>query len=141
MSETQYSTIKAKIKAELATITELQAVYDYKKGDLNSYPVACIEECKGSSELMSTRTNQREMLWTIKVYQEMEKDGVGVVEAESRIDTIIDQLWNLFDDEWQMDCNVDNSFINSIDVGWEEREASMRVITVELSTTKLYTLT
>ncbi len=136
-----YSTIKAKIKTELETITELSAVYDYKKGDLNAYPVACIEEMNGNTEQMSLNTVDRTMVWSIRIYQEMEKDGVGVVEAESRIDAIVDQLWDLFDEEWKMDCQVNNAFISRIATSWEEREVSMRIIEVELNTTKLNDLT
>jgi len=137
---TQYATIKAKIKSELETITEIEDVYDYKKGDLNGYPVACIEEMNGNSEQISRETNDREMVWSIRVYQEMEKDGVGAEEAESRITAIIDKLWDLFDNEWQMDCEVNNAFISRIGTAWEEREVSMRVIDVELTIQKLYEL-
>ena len=137
---TQYATIKAKIKSQLETITEIEAVYDYKKGDLDGYPVACIEEMNGNSEQMSIETNDREMVWSIRVYQEMEKDGVGAEEAESRITAIIDKLWDLFDNEWQMDCEVNNAFISRIGTAWEEREVSMRVIDVELTIQKLYEL-
>lgn len=134
----QYSTIKAKIKSELETITELEEVYDYKKGDINGYPVACIEEMSGDTTEQNRCNVLRNMNWTIRVYQEMEKDGVGHEEAESRITTIIDKLWNLFDEEWQMDCQVDNAQITNIATGYEEREASMRIIEITLLTIKSY---
>ena len=137
---TQYSDIKAKIKTELETIALLEKVYSYKKGDLNAYPVACIEEMSGSSEPMSINTASREMLWTIRIYQEMEKDGVGAEEAENRIDAIVDALWDLFDEKWKLDCNVDNAFISSISTEWEEREVSMRIISIQLNITKLFDL-
>jgi|GEM_PF-3465610 len=135
---TQYTTIKAKIKTELETITDFKKVYDYKKGDLDGYPVACIEEMAGSTEEMSRCTTKREFNWTIRVYQEMEKDNVGHVEAESRITAIIDKLWNLFDKGWQMDCQVDNAYITNISTGYEEREMSLRIIEINLVTIKTY---
>ena len=136
-----YSTIKAKIKTDLKTISELVEVYDYKKGDLNGYHVACIEEMNGSTEQLSLLTTNREMVWTIRIYQEMEKDGVGAKEAESRIDTIVDKIWDLFDNQWKMNCEVNNAFISRISTSWEDREVSMRIIEVDLTIVKLNELT
>jgi len=138
---TQYKTIKAKIKTELETITEIKTVYDYKKGDLNGYPVACIEEMNGNSEQLSVATAYRTMIFSIKIYQEMEKSGVGTSEAEDRITTIIDKLWDLFDNDWKLDCNVDDAFINRISTGWDDREISMRIVELELTIKKTYELT
>jgi hypothetical protein len=140
MTATQYSTIETAITAKLATITQIKNVYNYRKGDLSGYPSCCLIGFTGNSEPTSANTAKRTMVFTFQIFQEADKNSIGASAAEAVLNTIIDKLWNAFDTDWMLSCNVDNVFISRIIKTSIMAENYMRVLEFDLNCEKLYTL-
>lgn len=134
-----YSTIKAAIAAKMATITEIRNVYNYRIGTPAGFPFATISRFAVDNIWATNKTNDRKWTFTIRVYQEMDKEGKGASGADTIIDAIADKIFGAFDDDWTLGGVVDGLWIEGGD-DFADEELMMRILEIRITCRKLYTL-
>jgi hypothetical protein len=133
-----YSSIKAAIVSKLQGITGLQAVYGYEKGVLE-YPAATVTLDSISTVYETNREDERKYSFKVKIYQEMEEDGVGAEVAESRIESLIDSVLDAFENDYDLGGVCHRVNINGM-AGYVDRGTNHRVLEFTIDCYKLYSL-
>jgi hypothetical protein len=135
-----YSNIKTAIKTKLEAIDGILNVYGYEKGDLDGYPSAVVLLDAISAEYETNQEDSRKYTFKIKIYQEMSDDGVGTEEAESRIESLIDEVLDTFEDDWTLSGLCWKVNISGI-AGFTDRGTMSRVLEFTLDCHAIYNLT
>lgn len=135
-----YSTLKNAIKTHLESISGIQVVYGYEKGELAGYPCAIVTLDSIGTRIESTTEDERKYSFKVKVLQEMVDDGAGAEEAESRVEALIDTILDTFEDDYTLSGNCFKTEIEGV-VGYVDRGYAMRVLEFTLNCYALYTLT
>lgn len=135
-----YSTIKTAIKTHLEAITGIENVYGYEKGNLDGYPAAVVTLKEINCEYETTTEDERKYVFNVKIYQEMDEDGVGAEAAEDRVEDLIDTVLDKFEDDYTLSGNCHKVNIRGV-AGYVDRGNSMRVLEFTLDCYVIYTLT
>ncbi|RJQ67338.1 MAG: hypothetical protein C4519_24385 [Desulfobacteraceae bacterium] len=135
-----YSSIKTGIKTHLEAIDGIKKVYGYEKGELDGYPSAVVILDAIETELETTAEDTRKYSFKIKIYQELDKDGIGAEEAESRVEALLDTILGKFEDDYTLGGLCYNSNIKGI-AGWADRGNKERVLEFTLECFAIYSLT
>lgn len=134
-----YSTIKAAIKTHLEAITGIQHVYGYEKGNLDGFPAATLTLSEIECNYESTAEDERKYSFKIRVYQEMDDDGVGASTAETTIEALIDTILEKFEDDYTLSGNCHRVNIKGVHA-YTERAPNMIVLEFTLDCYALYSL-
>lgn len=135
-----YSSIKSAIIAKLEAITGIKKIYGYEKGDLDGFPAATVVLVGIEAPILDNVSDSRRYDFRIRLYQEMEEDGVGAEEAESRVDALIDTLIGTFEDDYRLGGLAYNTNLK-VEMGYPDRGPSMRVFDMTLEVYAIYQLT
>jgi hypothetical protein len=90
-----FSTIRAKIKTALTSITELVFVYDYHEPNLGGYPSVTFDVAENSGAFLTNKENMRTISFDIVIYQEITVKGLD--EATNILDTAADKIVTVFE--------------------------------------------
>lgn len=134
-----YSSIKTAIKAKLEAMTGIKNVYGYEKGDLNGYPSAVVLLEGITADYETNQEDSRKYTFKVKIYQEMSDDGVGAEEAESRLEALLDEVLEDFEDDWTLSGLCYKVNISGIS-GWSDRGTPTRVLEFTLDCHAIYNL-
>lgn len=135
----EYSNIKARIKSNLETVTEIKVVYGYEKGDLAQFPSATIRRVDFVSDYETDNRDVRVYTFHVRVYQEINDQNIGASEAESRIDAIIDKVLAKFESDYTLGGNTIKAMIRGLS-NWEDREMHMRILEFQIEAHALVTI-
>lgn len=135
-----YSDIKTKITTLITGITGIKNVYGYEKGNLDGYPSAVITCESIDSEYLTNNENERKYTFKVRVYQEMDADAAGALEAESRVEAMIDDIIKAFENDWTLSGSCHKVFVKGI-MAYADRGISTRVIEATIECYTLITLT
>jgi hypothetical protein len=135
-----YSTIKSAIKTHIEAITGIKNVYGYEKGDLNGYPSAVVTLEGINCEYSTTREDERKYTFKVKIFQELDADGVGAETAESTMEALIDTVLGRFEDDWDLGGNCYKVNIKGI-TGYVDRGVNTRVLEFTIDCYAIYSLT
>ncbi|KKM92195.1 hypothetical protein LCGC14_1220830 [marine sediment metagenome] len=100
-----FSTIRAKIKANLDTIAELGFVADFHDANLTDFPAATFDLSLADSEFITNKENLRTMTYEIVLYQEVEV--LGLAEAKDLLDALAIKVIDLFETDFNLGGEVD----------------------------------
>jgi hypothetical protein len=119
MSRQTYENLISVLKAKLEGIkidnkTVLYAVHDYTEGQFEGYPSANIRVSGGEGEYADTARNQREFIFNIDLYQELDESGKSKEEATEAMVLAIDKIMEAFDTD--IDLGGECSFVRVIPV-------------------------
>ena len=134
-----YSSIKSAIIAKLQAITGIKNIYGYEKGDLNGFPSAIVTLAAIEAPMLDNRSDSRRYDFQIKVLQEMEDDGVGAEEAESRIEALIDTIIGAFENDYTLGGLAYNTSLK-VEMGYSDRGPNMRAFDMTLEVYAIYQL-
>jgi len=132
-----YLTIKNAIINKLLSINELKAVYPYETGSVAGYPFAVVHRFNVKGYWIDAATNEREWHFSVRIFQEMNKEAKGAGPAENTIDSIADLVFDVFDNDWTLGGRVDLCQVSGGN-SWEDRELLMRVLELEISVKKIF---
>ena len=135
-----YSSIKTAIINKLTAITGIKNVYGYEKGDLVGYPSAVVTLAEIETPPLDNRSDTRRYSFGIRIYQEMEDDGIGASTAESRIEALIDTVIGAFEDDYTLGGLAYNVSLKA-QMGYSDRGPSTRVFDITLDVYAIYNLT
>jgi len=135
-----YSDIKNAIKTHVTAITGINNVYGYEKGDLAGYPSAIVTFESIDCEYQSNTEDERKYSFKVKIYQELDADGVGAETAESTIEALIDSIIAKFEDDWDLGGLCHRVNISGI-AGYADRGINTRVLEFTVNCYALYSLT
>jgi len=134
-----YSSIKTAIKAKLEAMTGIENVYGYEKGDLNGYPSAVVLLEGITADYETNQEDSRKYTFNIKIYQEMSDDGVGAEEAEGRLEALLDEVLEAYEDDWTLGGLCWKTNIPGI-AGFTDRGMPTRVLEFSLECHAIYNL-
>ena len=100
-----FSTIRAKIKAILDTITELGFVADFHDANLTAFPAATFDVSVADSEFITNKENLRTITFEIVLYQEVEV--LGLAEAKDLLDALAIKVIDAFETDFNLGGEVD----------------------------------
>lgn len=126
-----YSDLKTAIKAHVTAVTAIKNVYGYEKGDLNGFPSAVVLGESIESAIDSTESNDRKYTFKIKVYQEIEEEGIGAEQAEAIIEGMIDELIAKFENDYTLGGLAYNVNVKGI-LAYVDRGLNARVIEITI---------
>jgi hypothetical protein len=135
-----YSSIKNAIKAHITAITGINNVYGYEKGDLDGYPSAVVVLESIDCGYETNTEDERKYSFKVKIYQELDADGVGAETAETTMEALIDTVIAKFEDDWDLGGLCHKVNINGI-AGYTDRGINSRVLEFTVNCYALYTLT
>ncbi len=135
-----YSDIKNAIIAKLQAITGIEKIYGYEKGDLDGFPAVTVTLAGIEAPILDNVSDSRRYDFRIKLFQEMEDDGVGAEESESRVEALIDTLIGTFEDDYRLGGLAYNTSLK-VEMGYSDRGPSMRVFEMTLEVYTVYQLT
>jgi len=124
-----YSTIKNRIVADIQDITGIRNVYSYENPNLAGYPAACVVAVNVNDIWLDSMTNEREYVFKVRVYQEMEKTTPE--NADGIIDNLIDALMNKFASDYTLNGTCKGCWVKSV-LGWVDREGTIRTYELEI---------
>lgn len=122
MARQTYDNLRKVLKAKLSGLTDgkipsktiLHSVYDYTEGDFTGYPSANIRIAGGNGETADTSRNQREFIFNIDLYQEVDISGKTKEEATDAMVLAIDKIIEAFDTD--IDLGGQCAYVNVIPV-------------------------
>jgi len=136
-----FSSIKASIKTKLETITGLENVSSWERGQIEGYPSAVISGFELiSNEWSDNDSNQRIFDFKVRIYQEMESEAKGAEEAEDILDALVDDIVDAFNDDRTLSNTVIGAWITGAS-GWADRELNMRILEFSIKVKTMYDLT
>jgi hypothetical protein len=105
MSRQTYDNLRTVIKTKLEAINDggspaksiLYEVHDFTEGQFQGYPSANIRISGGEGEFSDTARNQREFIFNIDLYQEVDEGGKTKEEATDAMVLAIDKIMEAFD--------------------------------------------
>jgi hypothetical protein len=105
MARQTYDNLRAIIKTKLESImdngspakTILYEVNDYTEGKSEGYPFANIRISGGEGDFADTARNQREFIFNIDLYQEVDESGKTKEDATDAMVLAIDKIMEAFD--------------------------------------------
>ncbi len=124
-----YVTISAQIKALLATIVELNAVYDYEAKELLKYPCATVTAMGHKNEFNDLAANKRRFQFVIRVYNRTDSASDG----ERIMKIVADKVLEKIEGNVTLNSSCDWAIPSEAKWGYVEREVPLRFceITVE----------
>jgi len=134
-----YSSIKTAIINKLTAITGIKNVYGYEKGDLVGYPSAVVTLAGIETPPLDNRSDTRQYSFKIRLYQEMEDDGIGAETAEGRIEALIDSVIGAFEDDYTLGGLVYNVSLRA-EMGYSDRGVNTRAFDITLDVFAIYNL-
>lgn len=90
-----FSTIRAKIKSGLSTITEIAFVYDFHQPNLEGYPAVTFDVSENTGSFLTNKENLRTINFDIVIYQEITVKGLD--EATNILDACADKIVTVFE--------------------------------------------
>ena len=122
MARQTYDNLRAIIKTKLEGImdsgnpakTILHEVHDYTEGLFTGYPSANIRISGGEGDFSDTARNQREFIFNIDLYQEVDESGKSKDEATDAMVLAIDKIMASFDTDVRLGENC--AFVKVIPV-------------------------
>ena len=100
-----FTSIRAKIKAKLDTISELAFVFDHHRDVVDGFPVAIFDIIESDNEFLTNAENLRQYTFAIMVYAETETKSVK--EATDILDTVSDSIVTAFESDVTLGGEVD----------------------------------
>lgn len=116
-------TIKNQIKSKIQTCNSVQVVYGYEEINPSGYPAVMITPGNMNGEFSSNSENSRIYTYRVLILfllgQDMEtpKTLNRLEYAENTVATVIDEIINAIDDNFELDGNP-VLFVNAADVQW-----------------------
>lgn len=139
-----FATIRASILAKLQGMTSVTStnVISRGTGEPAGFPFVTLETMGlEPSEEQDETHNFRTYLWRVRVYVSLDASQGGPQWAEDTIIVVLDEIIDLFDDDYTLGGTVDNILAVSADAGYTEFEAGQaRTAEVILKVRKLYEL-
>lgn len=135
-----YSSIKTAIINKLIAITGIKNVYGYEKGDLVGYPSAIVTLAEIETPPLDNRSDTRRYSFKIRLYQEMEKDGIGADVGEGRIEALIDTIISAFENDYTLSGIAYNTSLRA-EMGYSDRGVNTRAFDITLDVYAIYNLT
>jgi len=122
MARQTYDNLRAIIKTKLEGImdsgspakTILHEVHDYTEGQFTGYPSANIRISGGEGDFSDTARNQREFIFNVDLYQEVDESGKSKDEATDAMVLAIDKIMASFDTDVRLGGNC--AFVKVIPV-------------------------
>lgn len=120
------SSIKKTLKKRIEGLDNVQKVYGYKAVDIDGWPAVMVVAANMDGEFTSTTENRRRYAFLIAVlqdigqqipnleYDEMDKNE----QAEEIIGTVVDDIINDFDNNFQLSGNADALFMGAANAEW-----------------------
>jgi len=134
-----YKSIKAAIKTKLEAISGIDKVYGWEKGQIEGYPAAVISGFELVDTWIDTRTDEYEITFKMRIYQEMEKEGKGPEVAESILDNLVNSIIDAFRNDRTLGDSVVGCWV-SAGSGWTDRELKMRILEINIKVKDVYDL-
>lgn len=105
MARQTYDNLRGILKTKLEGImdsgapakTILHEVHDYTEGQFGGYPSANIRLSAGEGDFADTARNQRDFVFNVDLYQEVEEGGKTKEEATDAMVLSIDKIMEAFD--------------------------------------------
>lgn len=116
--------IKNQVKSKIQTCPSVQAVYGYEEVNPTGWPAVMLTPADMSGEFSSNTENSRvygykvQILFTLGQDMETPKALNRLEYAENTIATVIDEIINAVDDNYELDRSP-VLFVNAADVVWE----------------------
>lgn len=122
MARQTYDNLRGVLKTKLSGLVDngtppktiLHAVYDYTEGDFDGYPSANIRVAGGTGKTADTSRNEREFIFNIDLYQEIDISGKTKKEATDTMILAIDKIIEAFDTD--IDLGGECAYVNVIPV-------------------------
>lgn len=121
---------------KLDAIEDIAQVYKYNKGEFSDYPVAVILGTENLKERLSVKTILKHYKFKIQVLQEVNEESKGQEDGESLLNSLSDQIDDIFDNDDALGGICDDVLVSSSFI-WEDRELLMRVLEMEIICKKL----
>lgn len=127
-----YSTLSGYIKTLLQGVSGVLYVYDYEKPELVGYPCITVTATSSDVEDVDTANNFRNYTFTVRVYQEITKDGRGADNGERIMRTIVDSVIDKFDKDITLGGNCLMCRPVTGQWFWVDREKEHRAAEIEV---------
>lgn len=122
MARQTYDNLRSILKTKLLGImdsgtppkTVLYTVNDHTEGKAEGYPFANIRVSGGEGDFADTSRNQREFIFNVDLYQEVEESGKSNEEATDAMVLAIDKIMEAFDTDVRLGENC--AFVRIIPV-------------------------
>ena len=117
-------TIKNQIKAKIQTCPSVQVVYGYEEVNPSGWPAVMLTPADMNGEFSSNTENSRiygykcQILFSLGQDMESPKTLNRLEYAENTIATVIDEIINAIDDNYELDRSP-VLYVNAADVSWE----------------------
>lgn len=128
------TTIKNAIIDKLEAIDGLTVVYGYEKGELPSYPAACVFNADYNPEWADTTADRDVLVFTIHLYQEVDVQKPEI--AEENVDNVLQRIMQAFQQDYTLGGTCDKMNVRA-SKGWTSREVQTRAATITLTAEKL----
>lgn len=107
-----YTAISDKIKSMLEGLEAspgvplFEQVLQHGEAEFDGYPAAVILDRAGNGQVIDTHRNERDFVFRILLYQEMNAAGKTKAEAAAKMRACVDAVMQLFDKNGNMDETV-----------------------------------
>lgn len=95
-------TIRDKIKTQLATLSSIAEIQDYITDSFNKYPATVIAFIGSDSDYETTAHNERQYNYDVSIFQASDSAVKNRREATRIIQSITDEILDLFDKDQQL---------------------------------------
>ena len=140
-----FSTIRASILANLKSMSSVDAgdVIKYGTGEPDGFPFITLESMGMEPSVETDEThNFRTYTFRVRVYIGLDSTQEGPEWAEDTLIIVLDEIIDLFDDDYTLTNTVDNINAVTVDAGYTDFEAGQaRTAEIILQVRKLYQLT
>ncbi len=105
---TGFTTIRAAVKAKLATVTELAFTYAYPARNIGGHPYAIMEVSNTSNDFLTNKENVRVIAFQVWIEQEINPDSDKSIEqATAILDGAADAVVAAFENDYSLGSVVD----------------------------------
>lgn len=137
-------TIKNQLIAKIQTCASVQSVYGWEELNPHSFPAVMVSPASMEGEFSSNVENSRVYSYTALILFPIGQD-FEVPKTQNRIDyaenviaTVIDEISNAIDDDFELD-GTPVLYVNAVDVTWEYVQAEFGEARAARITLNVYT--
>ena len=106
-------------------------VFDFESPKWDGFPVVAVTLKSGMGKFLTTATNERHYIFTIRIYQEIARGNIGGQVAEENLMSIVDTIIQSFDDDIRLNRTDVYTIPPTVSAGWVQGEP-IRIIELEV---------
>lgn len=135
-----FVSIRDLIYAKMQTLTTITStnVKKYASENPEGFPCASVEMMGNESQSEDEVNNLRTYLYRVRIFVEMNREGIGQDGAEEVMGGILDEVVSAFDEDYVLGGAIDNLDVVTVTTGYSEIASGLaRTAEITLRATKL----